>query len=72
VLPYDGTPDVTLAAIKAAAGVINLATPAASTFLTNPLYEVTPPQNHPNATFLDVNDTNYKLFLLWITNGTKP
>ena len=72
VLPYDGTPDVTLAAIKAAAGVINLTTPAASTFLTNPLYEVTPPQNHPNATFLDVNDTNYKLFLLWITNGTKP
>jgi hypothetical protein len=72
VLPYDGTPDVTLAAIKAAAGVINLTTPAASLFLTNPLYEITPPQNHPNATFLDVNDTNYKLFLLWITNGTKP
>jgi hypothetical protein len=72
VLPYDGTPDVTLAAIKAAAGVINLTTPSASLFLTNPLYEVTPPQNHPNATFLDVNDTNYKLFLLWITNGTKP
>jgi hypothetical protein len=72
VLPYDGTPDVTLAAIKAAAGVINLATPATSLFLTNPLYEITPPQNHPNATFLDVNDANYKLFLLWITNGTKP
>ncbi|HEY6038349.1 MAG TPA: hypothetical protein VIV58_28900, partial [Kofleriaceae bacterium] len=72
VLPYDGTPDVTLAAIKAASGVINLATPATSTFLTYPLYEVTPPQNHPNATFLDVNDPNYKLFLLWITNGTKP
>jgi hypothetical protein len=72
VLPYDGTPTATLAAIKAAAGVINLTTPAASLFLTNPLYEITPPQNHPNATFLDVNDTNYKLFLLWITNGTKP
>ncbi|MEO6773760.1 MAG: hypothetical protein ABI467_12200 [Kofleriaceae bacterium] len=72
VLPYDGTPDVTLAAIKAAAGVLNLTTPAASLFLTYPLYEVTPPQNHPNATFLDVNDPNYKLFLLWITNGAKP
>jgi len=72
VLPYDGTPDVTLAAIKAASGVINLTTPAASLFLTYPLYEITPPQNHPNATFLDVNDPNYKLFLLWITNGTKP
>jgi hypothetical protein len=72
VLPYDGTPDITLAAIKAAAGVINLATPATSLFLVNPLYEIAPPQNHPNATFLDINDTNYKLFLLWITNGTKP
>jgi hypothetical protein len=73
VLPYDNVdPAVTLAAIKAAAGVINLTTPATSLFLTNPLYETTPPQNHPNATFLDVNDPNYKLFLLWITNGTKP
>jgi hypothetical protein len=73
VLPYDNVdPAVTLAAIKAAAGVIDATTPAASLFLTNPLYEVTPPQNHPNATFLDVNDPNYKLFLLWITNGTKP
>ena len=73
VLPYDNAdPAVTLAAIKAAAGVINATTPAASLFLTYPLYETTPPQNHPNATFLDVNDPNYKLFLLWITNGTKP
>ena len=73
VLPYDNAdPAVTLAAIKAAANVINATTPAASRFLTYPLYETTPPQNHPNATFLDVNDPNYKLFLLWITNGTKP
>lgn len=73
VLPYDNVdPAVTLAAIKAAAGVINATTPAASLFLTYPLYETTPPQNHPNATFLDVNDPNYKLFLLWITNGAKP
>jgi MFS superfamily sulfate permease-like transporter len=40
-------------------------------FLTKPLYEP-PPYNHPNATFIDVNDANYKLFLLWITNGAKP
>ncbi|HEY0252224.1 MAG TPA: hypothetical protein VGC41_11900, partial [Kofleriaceae bacterium] len=73
VLKYDDTdPAVVLTNIKAAANVINAATPAASLFLTNPLYETTPPQNHPNATFLDVNDTSYKLFLLWITNGTKP
>ncbi|HEX7700416.1 MAG TPA: hypothetical protein VF403_06840 [Kofleriaceae bacterium] len=73
VLPYDNAdPAVTLAAIKAAAGVINATTPAASLFLTKPLYETTPPQNHANATFLDVNDPSYKLFLVWITNGTKP
>jgi hypothetical protein len=73
LLPYDNAdPAVTLAAIKAAPGVIVAATPATSLFLTNPLYETTPPQNHPNATFLDVNDPSYKLFLLWITNGTKP
>ncbi|MFT3691721.1 MAG: hypothetical protein QM831_01185 [Kofleriaceae bacterium] len=72
VLKYDDPdPAVVLTNIKAATGVINTTTPAMSTFLTNPLYETTPPQNHPNATFLDVNDTNYKLFLLWITNGTK-
>ncbi len=73
VLPYDDAdPAVTLTKIKAAAGVINATTPATSLFLTNPLFETTPPQNHPNATFLDVNDPNYKLFLLWITLGTKP
>ena len=72
VLPYDDTAGVTLANIKAIAGVINLTTPGDSLFLTNPLYEPTPPQNHPNATFLDINDPDYKLFLLWITNGAKP
>ncbi|CAN5620941.1 hypothetical protein BH11MYX1_BH11MYX1_38740 [soil metagenome] len=73
VLPYDNSdPAVVLAAIKAAANVINPTTPAMSTFLAKPLFETTPPQNHPNATFLDVNDPTYKLFLLWITLGTKP
>jgi len=73
VLPYDDTdPAVTLAKIKALPNVIVAATPATSLFLTYPLYEITPPQNHPNATFLDINDPSYKLFSLWITNGTKP
>jgi hypothetical protein len=70
-LPYDDTPATVLAAINAK-GVITTATPATSLFLTMPLYEVAPPQNHPNATFLDVNDRDYKMFLLWITNGAKP
>ncbi len=73
VLPYDGTAADTLAKIKATAGVLDLAAPASSLFLTKPLYEIAPiPQNHPNATFLDINDLDYKLFLLWITNGAKP
>jgi hypothetical protein len=72
ILPYDGPAQSVLDAIKAAPGVLDLATPANSLFLTKPLYEPTPPQNHPNATFLDTNDPDYKLFLLWITNGAKP
>lgn len=72
VLPYDDAPQTVLDHMKALPGVLDLATPANSMFLTYPLYEPTPPQNHPNATFLDINDPNYKLFLLWITNGAKP
>jgi hypothetical protein len=53
-------------------GRIDTTTPANSLLLSNPLYEPAPPQNHPNATFLDVNDPDYKLILLWITNGLKP
>ena len=41
--------------------------------LKRPLYEQPPAaQDHPNATFIDTNDADYKLFLLWITNGAKP
>ena len=41
--------------------------------LTKPLYEPPPLiQNHPNATFIDINDPDYKLFMLWISNGLKP
>ena len=65
-------PATVLANMKAITGVLDLVTPASSMFLTYPLYEPTPPQNHPNATFLDTNDPDYKLFLLWITNGAKP
>jgi hypothetical protein len=72
VLPYDDAPATVLDHMKTLPGVLDLTTPANSLFLTNPLYEPTPPQNHPNATFLDTNDPDYKLFLLWITNGAKP
>ena len=73
VLPYDDPAATVLTKMQAITGVINLATPASSLFLTNPLYELPPAvQNHPNATFLDVNDPDYKLFLLWITQGAKP
>ena len=58
---------------QTAGGVINAVTPADSFLLKRPLYEAPPtPQDHPNATFIDVNDSDYKLFLLWITNGAKP
>ena len=71
-LPYDGTAAATFALVTGTPGVVVTATPATSLFLTMPLYETTPPQNHPNATFLDVNDPDYKLFLAWITAGAKP
>lgn len=73
VLKYDEPAATVLANIKAAPGVINLTTPADSLLLKRPLYEPPPtPQDHPNATFIDTNDADYKLFLLWITNGAKP
>jgi hypothetical protein len=73
VLTYDDDATTVLANMHAATGVINTTTPAASLLLVRPLYEQPPtPQDHPNATFLDVNDPDYKLFLLWITNGAKP
>ena len=73
VLPYDDTAATVLSHMKAITGVIDLATPANSLFLHKPLYEPPPtPQDHPNATFLDVNDPDYKLLLSWITQGAKP
>ncbi len=73
VLKFDEAPGTVLASMTAIGGVINSVTPADSLLLKRPLYEAPPaPQDHPNATFLDVNDADYKLFLLWITNGAKP
>lgn len=73
VLKYDEPAATVLANMKAATGVINLTTPADSLLLKRPLYELPPAiQDHPNATFVDTNDPDYKLFLLWITNGAKP
>ncbi|HEY5948860.1 MAG TPA: hypothetical protein VIV40_25390 [Kofleriaceae bacterium] len=73
VLKFDDPPGTVLANMTAIAGVINSAVPADSLLLKRPLYELPPtPQDHPNATFLDTNDADYKLFLLWITNGAKP
>lgn len=71
VLRFDDPADVTLASMVARPGVIDLVAPALSLFLTKPLYEP-PPVNHPNATFIDINDPDYKLFLLWITQGALP
>ena len=73
VLKYDDPAGTVLAAITARTGVVNAVTPADSLLLKRPLYEQPPAlQDHPNATFLDVNDADYKLFLLWIQNGAKP
>jgi len=70
VLVMNALPAVVLATMKAKPGIIDLTTPANSLLLTKPLYELPPtPQNHPNATFVDVNDADYKLILLWITQG---
>lgn len=67
VLPYDLPVQMTYDAIRARMNVVNLLAPADSLLLTKPLYE--DPPNHPNATFLDVNDPDYLVFLQWITQG---
>ncbi len=67
-IKYDDGAALTLTNMKAIPGLLDLTTPANSLFLTKPLYEPAP-YNHPNATFIDINDPDYKLFLLWITQG---
>jgi hypothetical protein len=72
-LPFDAGAASVLANLTARVGVINTVTPASSRILLRPLYEPPPAlPDHPNATFLDVNDPDYRLFLNWITNGAKP
>lgn len=68
VLRFDLGAQATLDAMKAITGVLDLTTPASSLLLTKPLYEPAP-YNHPNATFVDINDPDYKLILLWIQQG---
>jgi hypothetical protein len=59
-----------LASLKAKPGLINLADPPASLLLSKPLYELPPAtQNHPNATYVDANDGDYKLIVRWIQQG---
>ena len=70
VAVFTALPTDVLAALKAKPGLIDLAAPANSLFLTKPLYEPPPtPQNHQNATFVDATDADYKLILLWIQQG---
>jgi hypothetical protein len=45
---------------------------ATSLFLTKPLLELTPPQNHPNTTFLSTTDPDYIIFMDWISQGALP
>lgn len=48
---------------------VNLADPASSALLTEPLYESTGAQNHPIFAFVSTQDPGYQLILQWITEG---
>ncbi len=67
ILPFDAGADTVYASIMARPGVVNLQVPVNSMLLTKPLYE--DPPNHPNATFLTMDDPYYVLFLTWIGQG---
>ncbi len=70
VAPFNALPADVLESLKLKPGLIDLATPENSLLLTKPLYEPPPlPQNHPNATYVNVNDPDYKVILLWIQQG---
>ena len=66
-LQYDKPAADVHAALLARPGLINLAAPAESLFLTNPLYET--PADHPNATFANIDNAFYQKWLQWITDG---
>jgi hypothetical protein len=72
-LQFDLPAADTLAAILGRPGVVDPANPALSLLLTKPLYEQPPAlQNHPNATFANDLDPNYRIILAWITGGALP
>jgi hypothetical protein len=72
VAVFNALPADVLAALKAKSGLLDTAKPAQSLLLTKPLYEQQPAvQNHPNATFVDGSDPDYKLILLWIQQGAQ-
>ena len=72
VAVFNALPAGVLATLKAKTGLIDTASPARSLLLTKPLYELPPTvQNHPNATFVDPSDPDYKLIQLWIQQGAQ-
>jgi hypothetical protein len=70
-LAYDGAAGDVYTKIMATPGVVVVATPATSMLLSMPLYE-TPPDLHPNATWLTNLDPAYVKIMQWISDGAKP
>ena len=70
-LAYDGPAATVYSKIMATPNVVVVATPATSMLLSMPLYE-TPPDLHPNATWLTNLDPAYVKIMTWISQGAKP
>ncbi len=70
-LAYDGPAATVYTKLMATPNVVVVATPATSLLLSMPLYE-TPPDLHPNATWLTNLDPAYVKIMLWISQGAKP
>jgi hypothetical protein len=70
-LAYDGPAATVYSKIMATPNVVVVATPATSMLLSMPLYE-TPPDLHPNATWLTNLDPAYVKIMKWISQGAKP
>ncbi|HTJ43101.1 MAG TPA: hypothetical protein VL463_13445 [Kofleriaceae bacterium] len=69
-LAYDGPAADVYTKVMGTAGVVDLTTPAKSMLLSMPLYEV-PPDLHPNATWLTMQDPAYLTIMSWIMQGAK-
>lgn len=67
-LAYDGPAGDVYAKIMGTAGVVDKLAPAKSMLLTMPLYE-NPPDLHPNATWLTMQDPAYMTVMQWISQG---